>query len=328
MPQVLTVTPNPALDVSAATDQVRPTSKLRCSGVVRAAGGGGVNVSRVLHALGVSCHAVFPQGGTTGALLQTLLSRQGVSFRGLPVAGLTRESFNVADRSSGLEYRFVLPGPKLDVTEAQSLLSVVREELQAVSSPDGLRPQWLVVSGSLPPGVSLDFYESVAEMARNAKVRLVVDAGAESLRAALAHKVFLAKPSLGELRTVTGRPLKTLQEVVDEASALIAQDAAQVLLVSLGAQGALLVSRDCRYYIAPLNVPVRSAVGAGDSLVAGFVAGLSTGRPIGEAFRFAVACASASLGMAPGMQLDSAIVQTLYDSVGLESALPTEMQFN
>lgn len=325
MTRVLTVTPNPALDVSAGTDRVKPISKLRCSDVTRAAGGGGINVARVLHALGRSCTAVFPQGGTTGALVQSLLSEQGVPARAVPISGLTRESFTVLDRSSSEEFRFVLSGPALDTAEVHALRMAVTEELHAASASDGLRPQWLVVSGSLPPGVSLDFYESMAVLAREAKVRLVVDAGADALRAALGHGVYLAKPSLGELRSLTGRPLSTLNEVEDAASALVNLGHAQVLMVSLGAQGALLVTQGEVHFAPPMDVPVRTAVGAGDSLVAGFVEGISAGRSFVDAFHFAIACASAHLSNAPGTLLDPRVVISLYDQMHKDIELPTRM---
>ncbi len=326
MPRVLTVTPNPALDVFAATAQVRPTRKLRCDDVSRTAGGGGVNVARVLHALGTSCSAIFPQGGTTGALLQSLLLQEGVSHRALQLRGLTRESFTVLDRSSGQEFRFVLPGPDMDAAEVQTLLACVRDELHAPSEPVDTRPGWLVVSGSLAPGVSLDFHGAIAVLAREAGVRLVVDAGGESLRAALNHQVYLAKPSLSELRALTGRELAALQDVADSAAALVGQGAAHLLVVSLGEQGALLVSREGVLYAAPLDVPVRSAVGAGDSLVAGMVAALSAGRATGEAFRYGVACAGASLSLRSGQSLEKQVVEALHGRTHITSGLPTRME--
>jgi len=201
----------------------------------------------------------------------------------------------------------------------------VRDELHAPSETVGTGPRWLVLSGSLAPGVSPDFHGAIAALAREAGVQLVVDAGGESLQAALNHQVFLAKPSLGELRGLTGRALATLQDVADAATALVGQGAVHVLVVSLGEQGALLVSQEDVLYAAPLDVQVRSAVGAGDGLVAGMVAALSAGRATADAFRYGVACAGASLSLGPGQSLEKQVVEVLHGRTHITGELPTRM---
>jgi len=310
---VLTITANPALDVSAVTPQIRPTSKLRCEQVQRHPGGGGINVARMLHRLGVECCAVYPQGGTTGALLTTLLAADGVRAQTVAIAGLTRESFTVQDASTAQEYRFVLPGPQLSPSEVDALL----QQLQSALTQSVVAPRWLVASGSLPPGAPPTFYATLARMAKQFGARLVVDSSGPALKAAMDEGVYLVKPSIRELREIAGQALTTIQQVADVAAVLVKDKKAQVVVVSLGDEGALMVSADGCWYAAALQVPVVSAVGAGDSFVAGMVAALARSEPLLDSFKWGVACASASLATAGTGLCDVADVRRLYRSVTL-----------
>ena len=287
MAEILTVTINPALDVSASTNQVRPAHKLRCQQVQRHPGGGGVNVARVLHRLGAQVAALYTLGGSTGQMLAALLDEEGVPGLPVPIAGHTRESFTVAESSSAQEYRFVLPGPTLSAPEWQACLDRVAA-LQPV-------PRFVVGSGSLPPGVPDDFYARLGQWARAAGARLVVDTSGPALAKALEQGVFLVKPSLREIRDLTGRTLGTMGELQHAAQDWIRAGRAEVVVVSLGEQGALLVTAGECVFAPPLPVTVVSAVGAGDSFVAGMVWALAAGQDVVQAFRYGVACASAAL---------------------------------
>lgn len=287
MAEILTVTINPALDVSASTAQVRPAHKLRCQQVHRHPGGGGVNVARVLHRLGAQVSALYTLGGSTGQMLAALLGEEGVPGLPVPIAGHTRESFTVAESSSAQEYRFVLPGPTLSAPEWQACLDRV-----AAMQP---APRFVVGSGSLPPGVPDDFYARLGQWARAAGARLVVDTSGPALAKALEQGVFLVKPSLREIRDLTGRTLGTMGELQDAAQDWIRAGRAEVVVVSLGEQGALLVTAAEGVFAPALPVSVVSAVGAGDSFVAGMVWALAAGQDVVQAFRYGVACASAAL---------------------------------
>jgi 6-phosphofructokinase 2 len=286
MADVLTVTLNPALDVSASTPGVRPTSKLRCDEVQRHPGGGGINVARVLHRLGVDCIAVGLLGGPSGKMVSQVLEEEGVS--GLPVAigGHTRESFHIRDTRDRQEYRFVLPGPEIHAQELDALMGVL-----ALQPP----PLFVVVSGSVPPGVPADFYARLAQTARAWGARLVLDGSGPPLEAGLGKGVYLVKPSLREIREVTGLELGNLAAVRDAAFAWIAARKAEVVVVSLGERGALLVGRSQVLFSPAMAVTVVSAVGAGDSFVAGMVCRLVQGTEMADAFRHGVAVASAAL---------------------------------
>lgn len=287
MTNVLTITMNPALDVSTAVDEVRHTSKLRCEPMQRRAGGGGVNVARELHHLGVDAVAFYTAGHSTGRMMFSLLQQEGVCCHPHPIAGFPRESFTVLEQSTGHEFRFVLPGPDISTQEWESALVEIGKLCQ---------PQSLVVaSGSLPPGVPQDFFARVARVVQGAEAMLVVDTSGEPLAEALTQGVYMVKPSLHELRDLSGKPLERLYEVRDAALALVQCGAAHIAVVSLGEMGALMACAQGVWYAPPLQVVVHSAVGAGDSFVAGMVWALSQGESPVQAFAKGVACATATL---------------------------------
>lgn len=287
MTDIVTLTMNPCVDVSTVTERVQPTRKLRCQAPTRQPGGGGINVARVLHRLGASCLAVYPAGGDSGALLGRLLQAEQVPARCLPIDGETRESMHVRDESAQLEYRFVMPGPGLHENEWQACLDTI-----AAMQPF---PRYLVASGSLPPGVPIDFYARLAQLAHAHGARFVLDASGPALAAALQVGVYLFKPSLGELRALSGEPLEHDTQWQSVAQQLVKQGQAEVVVLSLGEHGALLVSRDGMTFAPALPVTVHSAVGAGDSLVGGMLQALANGSALREAFARGVASATAAL---------------------------------
>ncbi len=297
MARIVTLTLNPALDLSTSVAAVVDAHKLRCESPQVHPGGGGINVARVLHRLGADVLAMATAGGPTGERLSEKLAGEAVRCVWLPIAGETRESFTVHERQTGREFRFVLPGPALAEDEWQRCLSRIG------SLPE--TPAYLVASGSLPPGVPLDFYARLARLARQAGSRLVLDASGEALRAALAEGVWGVKPSLGEMRALTGHALATLPEQLAAAQDLAVRGRADVVGLSLGAQGALMATRDEAVSARAVAVPVRGTVGAGDSFVAGWIAQWDLKPDLAEALRAAVATASAAL-MAAGTALSEA----------------------
>ncbi len=291
---VLTVTPNPSIDVAASTEVITPEHKLRCVGLHRDPGGGGINVARVLARLGTDCLALFPAGGALGTLLQQRLDEESVPALALRIEGETRESFTVLERSSGREYRFVLPGPRLAAPEWQACLDRVESLLDAFP--------WVVASGSLPEGMPNDFYARLARLVRSRGGRIAVDASGGALAAALEEGVDLVKPNLRELRELTGQALADEDEWTRAAEELVRAGKARTVALSLGHRGALLVASDERIRAPALDVEIASTVGAGDSFLAAMVWRLSCGRPLEDALRHAVAAGTAAL-LAPGTSL-------------------------
>jgi 6-phosphofructokinase 2 len=266
--QIVTLTMNPALDITTSVDAVRATDKLRCHATRYDAGGGGINVARIAHVLGASVSAVFPAGGATGGLVVKLLRDAGVPFRDVPIAASTRESFTVNETSSGQQYRFVLPGPQLTLREQAHCLEQLRTAAESA--------EFVVASGSLPPGVTADFYQRVAGICRRLGVRLILDTSGGGLRH-VSSGVFLLKASVRELRECVGRPLATEDDQFAAAHQLVHSGRAEVVLVSLGSHGALLVTNHARQRFSAIPMPCGSGVGRGWPLSKSIRLGIAAG---------------------------------------------------
>jgi 6-phosphofructokinase 2 len=268
-------------------DQLVDAHKLRCDAPQVHPGGGGINVARVLHRLGAQVQAFYPAGGVMGERLQGLLNAEGVPDLRWPIAGETRESWTVHERESGREYRFVLPGPTLSAAEWAEGLAGLRRV-----SPS---PAWVVASGSLPPGVAADGHAQIARVAKDIGARMVVDSSGAALTAALAQGVWLVKPSLRELAELTHEDLTTPSQQRQAARQLIEHGQAQMVALSLGPEGAMLVTADQCLHAAALSVPLRSSVGAGDSFLAALVWALDQQHDLRQALATAMAAGAAAV---------------------------------
>lgn len=308
MPALITLTLNPALDLATTTERLAPGHKLRCSPALRFAGGGGVNVARVLHRLGADVQAWALVGGAAGAHVRQLLQAEGVPIAMQPIAGDTRENFSVVESATGQEFRFVLPGPTLQATEWQACLAAL-----AARTPP---PRWLIASGSLPPGTPDDFYAQLARSLLPLGVRAVIDTSGPPLAAALQAGVSLVKPSLRELRDVMQQPLEDAAHWCAAARSLVHSGAAETVALSVGEQGAVLATRAGVWQAPALNVPATTGTtGAGDCFLAALVWALDRGDAPAEALRWAVAAGAAAL-LHPGTTLARAAdVQRLVHSV-------------
>lgn len=315
MTDILTVTMNPAVDLSGATPHVVHTEKLRCADVQHHPGGGGVNVARVLHRLGSHCTAYYPAGGARGRQLRDLLDAEGVRSQVTEIAAETRESLCIHEQCSGHDYRFVFPGPRLTEVEWRDCLFHLSSRQPA--------PRHVVASGSLPPGVPDDFYARLAGVAHQRGSRLTLDTSGPALAAALEAGVYLIKPSLHEFLELTGlSPASSEAEWIPAARRIVDAGQAGMILLSLGQRGALLVTRDVILRAGSVPVKVESTVGAGDSLLAGLLWGLDQDAGLEYAFRSAMAAAAAAL-LARGTALCQASdVRRLLERVSIVSVSP------
>ena len=303
MTNIITLTINPAIDVSTAVERVAPVHKLRCTLARRDPGGGGINVARVLKRLGADVVAVYPTGGVLGTLLRQLVADEGIPCLTIGIAEETREDITVLDRSIDQQYRFILPGPRLSELEWRACLDAVTSLHQRdASAPVDRRARFVVASGSLPPGVPEDFYGRIARASRLAGAKIVVDASGAALKCALEAGVYLVKPSLRELKELTGEPLECQSDWVVACRSLIDDGRAEMVALTLGDEGALLVSRDHTVRARALPLKPVSVVGAGDSFLGGLIWSLTSGHAIENTLRYGVAAGSASLLM-PGTEL-------------------------
>ena len=293
---ILTVTLNPALDLSTATQQVRAGPKLRCDTPRYDAGGGGINISRAIAALGGNTTALVALGGPLGAQLARLLSDAGIATTPMAAPGDTRLSFSVNEHQSTAQYRFVLPGPVWQEMTVKTALDAIAKAAAA----DG----FVVISGSQPPGVPDDFIARLgATLPQTA--RLVADTSGGPLMALTtlgAAKLNTLRMDAEEAEAVAQARLTTRKDSADFAQGLVRRGVAERVIIARGADGSVMATATSRWFCEAAKVPVKSKIGAGDSFVAGFVLALARGQTEPQALGLGVAAASAAV-MTPATEL-------------------------
>ena len=314
---ILTVTLNPALDLTTETEKVESGYKLRCGPARLDPGGGGVNVSRAMAKLGGHSTAFVAVGGPNGDMLKSLLEDAGVSARWFPIDGQTRQSFVVNERSSGRQFRFMLPGPDWDKPQAARLLEAFEEALAA--SPE--RIGYVVASGSLPRGLPDDFYNRICELAHRKGARFVLDTSGRMLDVA-AHGGRLPPYAWimdqREAEYLAGAPLADLDALERFGQKLKARKLAEILVLTFSEGGAVALSGSETVRAIPPKVEVVSKVGAGDSFVGGLVLKLAAGAHLREACAYAVA-AAASAVTSPATELGNGAQTERFFSMVLEN---------
>lgn len=285
MGKIVTVTINPVIDKSTQVAGIAPEKKLRCEQPRFEPGGGGINVARAIKKLGGDALAIYTSGGYTGRFLNDLLKEEGIQTKAIPTQNYTRENLIVLDTHTNQQYRFGMPGSTILEEEWKACLQSIEEEEDV---------EYIVASGSLAPGVPTDIYAQIAAIAKAKGARLIVDTSGEALKAAADEGIFLLKPNLAELSSLAGREEINAELVDDVAREIIGKGNCEVVVVSLGAAGAMLVTATEIIQATPPAVKKRSTVGAGDSMVAGIVLSLSKGWELKDALRYGVATGTAA----------------------------------
>lgn len=291
--RIITLTPNPALDLWTTTDRVEPGHKLRCLAPKLDPGGGGINVSRVVDRLGGDTMALFAAGGGIGEQLATEIEREGLACSRVDIAGETRMSVHIGEVLSGALYRFVMPGPQVSTAEGKRLI----DRFSCEATRDALA----VASGSLPPGLGEAFWARFVEAAGHAGCRVLLDTSS-GITAALEKGVFLLRQDHDEAVRLSGRDMQWPGETADWASGLVERGAAEIVIVTHGGDGALMVTANQRIALAPPKVEAVSAVGAGDSFMGALCFELAREGEPADALRLAVTAAAAAL-LTPGTEL-------------------------
>lgn len=293
MSVILTFTPNPCIDKIVSVPVLLPDKKLHCSIDMQQPGGGGINVARVLKRLGMPVTALFPAGGSSGDLLQQLVRQEDVETETIPVLHATRENIMLTELSTHRQYRLGMPGEPLSAAEWALCL-------QRIKTAEGVR--YLVVSGSFPTAAPEKFFTELAVIAKEKQLRLVVDSSGNTLQEAMKAGVFLLKPNLSELASLSGASELNEYQAAEAARWLVQEKHCEIVVVSMDARGAILVSEnECWRAIPPVIKP-KSTVGAGDSMVGGLVYSLCKSNSLQEALRMGVACGTAAI-MNPGTTL-------------------------
>lgn len=285
---ILTLTLNPALDMSTEVPEMVPDQKLRCTDPLLDPGGGGLNVSRAIAALGGESLALVALGGLTGDRLAGLIRHEGVPFLALTAPGETRQSLTVTESTTGRQFRFMLPGPVWSAADQDRVFMLLR-----ASARQGAIG---VISGSQPPGVPVDFPSRLARSMPGLSV--VLDTSGSALREAVTHPIpglFVLRMDGEEAEEIAGRPLHSRVDSADFAQSLVRRGVAQKVIVARGAEGSVLAEADRRVFAKAAKVVVKSKVGAGDSFVAGFVLALALGQDSTRAMAAGTAAASAAV---------------------------------
>lgn len=291
---IVTITLSPALDKSTTFPNLIAEKKIRCTPLMIEAGGGGINVSKVIKQLGGNSTAVFPSGGINGERLMQILDAAGIPFKTISTNEETRENFVATDMSVNAQYRFVMPGTALNAEELDQCFQTVKSIRP--------KPSFIVFSGSLPSGVDDSVVAQFASIATESGSKFIVDTSGIPLKRAVEQGVYLIKPNLSELCSLAGKTYLELDEVESAARLVIKKGHSEVIVVSMGPAGALLVTKDiCKRIPAP-TVKKVSTVGAGDSMVAGITYMLDQSKSLIEAVQFGVACGTAAT-MNAGSQL-------------------------
>ncbi|WPQ60456.1 1-phosphofructokinase family hexose kinase [Chitinophaga sancti] len=293
MNRIITFTFNPAIDKSTTINHLVPEKKLACSPPVFEPGGGGVNIARAIRNLGGHATAVYLSGGYTGRFFSSLIEKEHLDAINVTISGKTRENLVVMDVSTNQQYRFGMPGPTVSEKEWQPCLEIIGK----CAADD-----FIVVSGSLPPGMPPEVMGEIAGIVKKRRAKLIVDISGEALVSALKEGVYLIKPNLNELGLLIGNSRLTEQDVYMASRQIINRGQSAAVVVSLGAAGAILVTKDEQVMIPAPLVKSVSTVGAGDAMLAGIVYKLSKGAGFLGAVRYGIACGTAAT-LHPGTAL-------------------------
>jgi len=285
MADICTITFNPCIDKSTSISALKPEKKLKCAAPVFEPGGGGINVARAIKKLGGEAIAIYPSGGYSGKFLNFLLEKEHIIVHQIETQRHTRENMIVLERATNQQYRFGMPGPTIKETDWRACLKKLK-------AAEGFT--YFVISGSNPSGVSLDFYSEAAEIVKEKKGKLVIDTSGDALKHALSTGIFLAKPNIGELSNLSGVKELDAGNVVDAAKKIIDTGHCEVLVVSMGPAGAILVTANEYFHEAAPAIKIKSTVGAGDSMVAGILIALQKKLSWRDVLRYGVAAGTAA----------------------------------
>jgi 6-phosphofructokinase 2 len=285
MSKIITVTFNPAIDKSTSIDKLIPDKKLNCAIPVYEPGGGGINVARAIKKLGGEAVAFYLAGGYSSVKFNELLNDEEIKSIVTKTKNNIRENLVVVEEISNKQFRFGMPGMEVFEPEWKAFLKSI-EQVEEVD--------FIVASGSLPKGIPKDIFGRIALIAQKKKAKFIVDTTGEALIKAVEAGVYLIKPNLGELSSLLGIEEIKIESVGKVARQLIEKGKCEVAVVSLGADGAMLVTKDDMHTIKPPKVERKSTVGAGDSMVAGIVLSLSKSNNLLKALQYGVACGTAA----------------------------------
>jgi 6-phosphofructokinase 2 len=305
MNKIITLTLNPCIDKTIWIDQLIPEKKLKAKHPEDEPGGGGINVSRAIHYLEEKSTAIYFSGSYNGQYLNKLIQAESIDFIDVAIADNTRMNIMLIDESNLLEYRIGIEGPQITEQEINNLLAIIEQQKDY---------DFFVVSGSLPPTVPPNFYAKIAKIVEANNAKLIVDTSGTALQETIKERVYLLKPNLNELSLLCGiSESASIKEIIAATQQLLSTINCNIIVVSLGKNGAVLVTNTAFHHILPPSIKVKSTVGAGDCMVAGLTLALSKNKSLKEVLQFGIACGSAA---------------TLYSGKGLCKKKDVEMLYH
>ncbi len=307
---IYTLTLNPSLDLTIEVDELKAGKILKSRALRRDAGGKGLNVTRALRLLGDRSIALGFSGGANGMVIKRLLCEDGLISELVEVDGDVRANLSLVVTKPRRHYKLNEVGPQISRLAQNRLLTLIKNRLA--------RGDYLIVSGSLPPGIPADYIKRIVRLAKKRKARVLLDAAGEALRQGVEAGPYLLKPNRAELLELTGWHRYDSRRAARELKKYL-RNGTQHVVVSLGGSGAFYCGRERMLVARPPKVAVKSEVGCGDALLAGLLWSFKAGRGAGEALRWGVAAGTAKV-MCPGTQMPSlADVQKVYRRVKVEA---------
>lgn len=294
---IYTITLNPALDRTLWIERVRDDVSNRILEEKTFAGGKSVDVSKVLNNFGVDNIALGFVGGFAGRELEGRLLNEGVHTDFVRVSGETRTNIVIHEKDTGKQLAFNARGPEIKPSELMQII----EQLETLPCAD-----LVAIGGSMPPGVSPQICRKIITMMKRCEAKVSLDVDGEALRQGIKAHPNIIKPNVHELSELVGREISNMDEIV-AAAREINRQGVEIVLVSMGARGILLVADSQEYIAIPPEVVVEGTIGAGDSSVAGFIYGLVQGRDLKECLIYAAAAGTATTlhqGTALGEKVD------------------------
>lgn len=287
---ILTVTINPSVDRNIEVDRLVFEDRAYILSHSDSAGGRGMNASRVLHSFGAKTLAIVTSGGANGPRLEKLAAKSGFPVKVVPIQNDIRVNLTIRDKQ-GLAIRLNERGPLIAPEELARFEKVVASRLEAAS--------WLMLCGSIPPGVSTDFYIDLIRMARERKVKTLLDTDGDALLHGIEAGPTVVSPNQPEAERLLNRALITRAQFLEAATRIKAMGAEAVIL-SLGARGVVAVNDNQLLEVIPPRTEIVSPLGAGDALAAAYVWAARKKKDFADCVRWAVAAGTAS-AMQPGL---------------------------
>ncbi|QBS45324.1 1-phosphofructokinase family hexose kinase [Nocardia sp. CS682] len=310
-PTILTVTMNPTVDICLEVDHLHGEGKNRAHVRSVQGGGGGINVARCVARLGGSALALHTYGGETGLRLERLLAEEGLVHRGIEIGAETREAVVIAELSSGHSFHIVPPGAELAATDRACLFDAILAAAHQFP--------YLVLTGSVPPGLPDDFCARLLRNIDSSRTRVVLDIAGPQLREVLREKAFAIRLDRCAAAGLLGRPIERFENAQAVNDLLLAAGATEIAITTVGALGAVYSNAAFHHRICAPSSPFRSDACAGDSLVGAFTYRLAASGDGLHACEYGVAAAAATVSR-PGTDVfEATTVDALLDEVHTDS---------